>query len=50
MWWGRKRKIENLHAFGLKPTGGRPPRIPDQLRRVVIEEAKKELGGSIRKP
>jgi hypothetical protein len=45
MWWGRKRKIERLHAFGLRVPGGRPPRIPDWLRRAVIEEAEKELTG-----
>ena len=45
MWWGRKRKVERLHAFGLKAPGGRPPRIPEWLRRAAIEEAEKELAG-----
>lgn len=42
---GRKRYIERLHALGLRAPGGRPPRIPDWLRRAVIEEAEKELAG-----
>ncbi len=45
MWWGRKHKIERLHALGLKAPGGRPPRIPDWLRRAVLTEAEKELAG-----
>jgi hypothetical protein len=42
---GRKRYLERRHACGLKAPGGRPPRIPDWLRRAVIEEAEKELAG-----
>jgi hypothetical protein len=42
---GRKRYIERRHAWGLKAPGGRPPRIPDWLRRAVVEEAEKELAG-----
>ena len=45
MWRVRRRKIERLHAVGLKAPGGRPSRIPDRLRRAVIEEAEKELTG-----
>src|SRR5712691_6480196 len=45
MRWGRKRKIERLHAFGLKAPGGQPPRIPDWLRRAVVAEAENELAG-----
>ena len=45
MWWGRKRRIERLHAMGLKAPGGRPPRIPDWLRRAVVAETEKELAG-----
>jgi hypothetical protein len=45
MWWGRKHKIERLHALGLKAPGGRPPRIPDWLRRAAVTEAEKELAG-----
>src|SRR5712691_8515888 len=45
MWWGRRRMIERRHAFGLKAPGGRPPRIPDWLRRATVEEAEKELAG-----
>jgi hypothetical protein len=45
MWWGRKHKIERLHKLGLRAPGGRPPRIPDWLRRAVIQEAEKELAG-----
>ncbi len=45
MRWGRKRKIERLHALGRKAPGGRPPRMPDWLRRAVLAEAEKELAG-----
>jgi hypothetical protein len=45
MWWGRKRMIERRHSFGLKAPGGRPPRVPDWLRRAVLVEAEKELDG-----
>lgn len=31
--------------YGMKAPGGRPPRIPDWLRREVVEEAEKELAG-----
>jgi hypothetical protein len=45
MKWGRFRRIEYLHAGGLKAWGGRPPRIPGWLRREVVGEAEKELAG-----
>lgn len=45
MRWGCFRKIKYLHAGGRKAPGGRPPRIPDPLRRSVIEEGAKELAG-----
>jgi hypothetical protein len=45
MRWGRFRKIKYLHAAGWKAPAGRPPRIPDRLRRSVIEEAENELAG-----
>jgi len=45
MRWGRFRRMEYRHALGLKAPGGRPSRIPDELRRLVIEEAEKECAG-----
>ncbi len=41
---GRKRMIERRLAWGLRAPGGRPPRVPDWLRRAMIERAAQELG------
>jgi hypothetical protein len=42
---GRKRYIERRRVFGLRAPGGRPPRVPDWLRRAIIERAGQELDG-----
>ena len=42
---GRVRKIEMRQALGLQMRGGRPPRIPDWLRRAIVDGAEKELAG-----
>jgi hypothetical protein len=42
---GRTRYIERRHAWGLRAPGGRPSRVPDWLRRAIIERAAQELDG-----
>lgn len=42
---GRTRYIERRHVWGLRAPGGRPPRVPDWLRRAIVEGVTQELGG-----
>ncbi len=41
MWWGRKRKIERLHALGLRAPGGRPRKLRRALS--LVDQAKERL-------